>query len=199
MRYYVYSLSDKNGIFYIGKGTGTRMYVHAHKAKTTAKNHPTLNKIRKMLLEGEEVVYNQIQFFETSKEALDREKELIADIGLENLTNITPGGEGLPQGYVFSEEHRKNLSEATKKAIAEGRRVPLYKGGGEFSEEALAKISQSSKERMTPEMRAHLSEVGKSKLVDGKRVLSEEARQKMRESAARTNQLKRERKAALEK
>ena len=105
-----------------------------------------------------------------------------------NLTNMTSGGEGV-KSYKWTEQHKKNLSESIKKAISEGR----FKPGGNFirDENYREKISQKSKSFWNSEegLKEKLknSERKKLELVNGKRILSDYAREKMREAARNTN------------
>lgn len=94
MRYYVYELINSlgNKPFYVGKGTGRRMYVHENRAK---RGHAELNenlrlrnKIKSIWNQGGSVQYTIL--FETDSEeaAYAYETERINQIGLENLCNI---------------------------------------------------------------------------------------------------------------
>lgn len=101
-RFYVYALVDDTGSpFYIGKGTRDRMLHHRGEAKRGHNCHKC-NKIRKMWQEGRD--YHAIKVFHTDDEklALDKECELIAEIGSFRLCNLTGGGEGktIPQHVI---------------------------------------------------------------------------------------------------
>ena len=120
MRFYVYALIDgrNDEIFYIGKGCNERMYKHVQLAKRNAKlcnrNPKLYNKIKKILQDGCIIKYNKIFESDCESETLDKEKEVIKNIGLENLTNLTSGGEGTTYPNGFTEEHKRKMSEAKK-------------------------------------------------------------------------------------
>ena len=139
--FYIYTLADLNGsIFYIGKGTGDRLKRHDYicsKFTTPPKHYSSIKlfyKLRKLIENGES--FTAIKVFESSDEAsvLEKEKELIAFYGKENLCNLTDGGEGRSgtkhnqttknkiakslQGHTMSEKTRAALYNANK-----GRRM----------------------------------------------------------------------------
>lgn len=93
MRYYVYELiSPSDGKpFYVGKGSGRRMYVHEFRARRSQtelnENKKLRNKIKSILNDGKSVVYNQIFFTDDAMEAYIQESKRIQEIGLENLCN----------------------------------------------------------------------------------------------------------------
>jgi hypothetical protein len=112
--YYVYELIDPNDnkIFYIGKGYKERMYDHYNNVKN--------NKIP------------------NEKNVYEKEKQLIKEIGLENLCNITIGWYRL--NYKCSNKTRNKLSNSLK------GRIPWNKGLKNcYSEETKRRISQSLK------------------------------------------------------
>jgi len=132
--FYVYQLIDprNNTIFYVGKGKGDRMYQHEEIAKKgESENRKLRYKIIKILSEKENILYRKV--FETNDEekALLKEKEIIKELGLENLCNITEGGTG---GDTYKNNPRLNeillqisnslkgrvCTEETKKNISKG-------------------------------------------------------------------------------
>ncbi len=181
-KYYVYSLVDDNGnVLYIGKGSGKRMFKHITIAKGNSKNrqcNPKLyNKIMSILNKGGYVIPNIIFESINEIECLNQEIEIIKNIGKENLCNLTDGGEGT-SGYhlseitkerisqskkgtkrEFSEEHKKNLSNALAgdnnakywkgKELSEETKLKMSiaKKGKTFSEEHKKKISEALKNR----------------------------------------------------
>ncbi|GJQ43742.1 MAG: hypothetical protein JETCAE03_32400 [Ignavibacteriaceae bacterium] len=112
--HYTYELinSKDNKVFYVGKGKHKRMYVHYTNIKNGKhlQNKHLENKIKKIIRENHKIIYNKV-IQDVSKEvAFAKEKELIKLYGLNNLCNLTAGGEG---GSYFGRQH----SEETKKKI----------------------------------------------------------------------------------
>jgi hypothetical protein len=129
MKYYVYTLSDNHKIFYIGKGSGDRMYRHLKKVKrgATTDNHHLDNKLQKMLRDGVQISYNKV--YETGDEGLAyaHERELVAKVGLSNLCNIQAGGYGgnspsqETRDKISASKKRKPLTEAHKQKLREAK------------------------------------------------------------------------------
>jgi hypothetical protein len=90
--FYVYELIDPRNLlpFYIGKGTGKRMYQHVAMAKSNQRMNPKL-KLRIMELDGN-VLYNKIIETTSEFEAFRKEAELIEHYELENLCNVCKAG-----------------------------------------------------------------------------------------------------------
>lgn len=179
--FYVYELvsSEDQLVIYVGKGSGDRMHKHVYLAQSTAKNrrkNPKLyNKIAKVIREGFCIVPRII--FESEDEGLCHAKEIevIAAYGIENLCNLTLGGEGTT-GYKLSEETKHKMSEA--------------KTGVARSEETKQKISESSKgkpsnrkgktgHKLSEETKRRMSEAHKGKPRQSR---SEETKEKIRQS-----------------
>ncbi len=160
--YYVYILIDPiTGIpFYVGKGQKKRMYQHIKDVKRgripNRTNTKLGNKIKKILSSGNKVKYKKIFITENEQEVYDKEKTLIAEIGLKNLCNLTEGGDGYI-GIRFSEDHRQKISMAHKGKI--------------LSEITKKRISESVKKTLS-------TEDVKSKMIGRK--LSDKTRHKMR-------------------
>ena len=205
--YYTYILKDDNNPFYVGKGTKDRMYHHKRKAKATKIKLPVLDKIRKMVKNNKEIIYEKVLISENEQEIIDKEVELIKkigrrDLGTGPLLNLTDGGEGVI-GYVWTESHKKNLSKAVKKAIKEGRFKP---NGAKFERDSnyKEKMSKAIKDyyKNNPQAKKRVSKQRKALLVNGKRVLSDEARKKMGSSGKNrvwTEEMKKKHSIALKK
>ena len=146
--FYVYILARPDGApFYVGKGTGDRIYEHDKEARKGHRCHKC-NMIRKIWKSG-----NQVQryiVFETQdeSEAFAHERQLIALYGRETLTNLTDGGEGIA-GFVFSEETRRKMSESRKGRSAKNKGQPV-------SEEVRRRISETLRGRKSP---SHVAEM----------------------------------------
>ena len=152
--FYVYLLKTSDGeIFYVGKGNGNRCYRHTQialgKSKNREKNPKLYNKISSILKSGGFINVEIIYENESEKLCFDREVEIIKSIGLQNLCNITEGGEGT-SGYSLSEETRKKMSKAKK--------------GRVFSDEHRLKLSESAKGRRGAWAGKKLSEAHKLKM-----------------------------------
>ena len=99
-KFYVYYLisSNDNNVFYVGKGSGDRMYQHVKIAvrdgKKKLSNPKLYNKIVSLLNNGHQVISQIIFESYDEKTCLNHEVEKIKEIGLNNLCNITEGGEG---------------------------------------------------------------------------------------------------------
>lgn len=87
--YYVYQLVDprNNKPFYIGEGKGNRAY--SHLTFDSGCNNPHKDRvIRKIQSLGMEVVVQILESNLTKEQAIEKQNSLIAEIGLDNLTNI---------------------------------------------------------------------------------------------------------------
>lgn len=88
-RYYVYTLADADGVFYVGKGCRNRVISHG-----TASDRVNPGKSLRLAKSGSAVQRMVLAYFRGERDALDLERSLIAE-HREMLTNIASGG--LPQ------------------------------------------------------------------------------------------------------
>jgi hypothetical protein len=149
MRSYVYLLKDQGTVFYVGKGTGGRMYEHAKKARASKRNLPCLNKIRKMGRKGRRVGYDRVLFTDDAEEAYSREIALIAFYGPENLTNLTHGGEGARR-LNTTVEHRQRIRNSIRERYRVGELVSLKERNPEAWEGVKRKLSLAMRRRVGP-------------------------------------------------
>lgn len=93
-KWYVYELVDSRTgeVFYVGKGSGKRMYQHERDAMNGVCSKKSF-KIKDILDSGGEILKRQVAFFWDEQAAYDHETDVISEIGLENLTNVLPGGQ----------------------------------------------------------------------------------------------------------
>lgn len=91
--YYVYLLADPDTdkIFYVGKGTGNRVFAHARDALDQTTSSDKLDRIREIRARGQKVVCEILRHGLTEKEAFEVESTLIDFIGLEALSNRVAG------------------------------------------------------------------------------------------------------------
>ena len=191
---YEYRLPESEGghTYYVGQGNYRRPYrSHPYRGH---KENPCIKPTDK----------NQIVIIKknlTEQEAKDLEIELIAkhgrlDLGEGYLLNKTDGGEGV-NGYIFSEENKRKLSEALKgKTRSEETKIKISEAhkGKTHSEEAKRKVSEARKGRKMSEASKiklsearkgkPLSEEHKRKLSEAKKgkILSDETRKKISEA-----------------
>ena len=100
---YIHQRNDTGQCFYVGKGKGNR-----YKDKTSRNKHwhNIVNKVGYT----SQILINGL----TESKSLELEKEMIKQIGIDNLANMTEGGEGVSgfnKGKKHSDEFKKNISE----------------------------------------------------------------------------------------
>lgn len=148
MKYYVYTLIDPrtDQIFYVGKGCGARMYRHVSDVRNgKIANHSNLklsNKIKKILSLKLRVNYNKVFITLNENEAYNKEKELIKEIGLDNLCNLKDGG---GTGYAHSIETKNKMRKNAKHRF--GEKNPFY--GKSHTHESKKRIAEQQKQRFS--------------------------------------------------
>jgi uncharacterized protein len=104
--YYVYCLIDPetNQPFYIGKGTGNRVFNHAQAAIAKPDPSEKLDRIREIMSNGLKVAHIIQRHGLTEKEAFEVEAALIDYVGIVSLTNQV-------QGHYSDERGRMTVDE----------------------------------------------------------------------------------------
>ena len=162
--FFVYVDCKPNGVpFYVGKGNASRLAkksrVNRHHTNICAK-YPDW--------------YRGVAFMGSEQDAFNKEIELIAKIGKQNLCNRTNGGEG-SSGHIgwclgkqIPLETKKKISitltgrthsDETKKKMSETRKGISYLKGYKHTKETLIKMSIASKNHVrTPEWKQKIAE-----------------------------------------
>jgi hypothetical protein len=110
MKFYVYELLDDNQlVFYVGKGSGRRMWSHVYKARA-GEITPRAEYIRKVLSRGGLVTGRKVFHTDDEQEAFAYEKNLISEHGRPPLLNQNSGG-----------GHANDLSFQARQKIAKSR------------------------------------------------------------------------------
>jgi hypothetical protein len=93
LQYYVYLLSDPRSkrVFYVGKGTGNRIFAHLRAALVRPEQTDKLETIRAIHREGLAPEHLILRHGLTEKEALEVEAAFIDYIGVSELTNAVHG------------------------------------------------------------------------------------------------------------
>lgn len=127
--------------FYVGKGTGNRLYKHLYK-QSLKKDSFKNRKIKKILFEGYDLKQYILKIDNlTEEDAFDLEIELINKIGRYNLNegpliNLTDGGEGI-SGYSHNEETKEKIGKANKNNISPLKNIPRTEAVKQKISEAL--------------------------------------------------------------
>jgi hypothetical protein len=137
--------------FYVGKGKGSRSAYHVAAARRSDTNSYKLNKIRKILDIGLDVVVVHVLTGITEAQALTSETDFIQMIGRQcdgtgPLVNITRGGDGV-SGLDFSEESRERMRAAQRRRFEE-----------ETQEERDARNRKHSETLLSPDVNRIISE-----------------------------------------
>ena len=168
---YVYGhyKADTGELFYIGKGTGSRAWCK------DSRNPYWKNIVKKHGLEVRILEDNL-----TDAEALDKEKQLIEEIGLDNLANLTEGGGAPPpkqKGSKWDPVHvAKRVASLKAKDLEDPSRIERRK----------LTIQKTAKD---PQRNKKISEWRKANPVQRKsqkgRKFTEEHKRKLREAKRR--------------
>lgn len=104
--YYVYLLIDPetNVVFYVGKGTGNRIFAHLNYALQFPKESDKLDRIRAINQKGLQVKHLIHRHGLTEKEAFEVEAALIDFIGLRELVNKVGGYSSKYRGQMTVDE-----------------------------------------------------------------------------------------------
>lgn len=104
--------------FYVGKGTGTRIYQHKCPSKIRYTKTRKVAKIKSIINDGLNPIVYKIQDNLTDEDSCNLEIYLINligryDLNLGTLYNLTDGGEGI-SGMILSSEHKSKISDSLK-------------------------------------------------------------------------------------
>jgi hypothetical protein len=91
--FYVYTLSAPGAAkpFYVGKGTGNRIFAHSTAALESAVENDKLDQIREILNTGQQVTHEIVRHGLSEDQAFEIEATLIDYLGLDALTNVVAG------------------------------------------------------------------------------------------------------------
>lgn len=130
-RWYVYELADpRTGcVFYVGKGTKNRIASHEIEAASKPQVcSQKLRKIRDIWAAGFSVDRRFNAFFWDEQAAYDHETEVILSHGLENLTNVLPGGQKAwaeRQHQLAMRKAQKESANALESELSRGSSILL--------------------------------------------------------------------------
>ena len=165
MHYYTYAyLREDKTPYYIGKGTGNRIYSTNRKGLKPPKDKSRIIYLKQNLTE-EEAFRHEIYMIDVFGRK---------DLGTGILHNMTDGGEGA-SGALRSKEYRRKMSEANKNPSEETRRkMSEAQKGKPVSEETRRKISEAHKGKThSEETKRKISEASKNPSEETRRKLSE--------------------------
>ena len=106
IQFYVYVLRDPRDhtIFYVGKGTGNRVFQHAEEALESPKANDKLDRIRAIHAAGLPVDYQIVRHGMTEEQAFEVESALIDWIGIDELANAVVGHYANHRGMMSVDE-----------------------------------------------------------------------------------------------
>jgi hypothetical protein len=104
--FYVYTLAapGTQKPFYVGKGTGNRVFAHATAALKSPAESDKLSQIREILNAGQQVQYEIVRHGLSEDQALEIEATLIDYLGLDSLTNLVAGQDMADRGRMTVNE-----------------------------------------------------------------------------------------------
>lgn len=156
-RWYVYELVDPRDqrIFYVGKGKENRIDSHEIEAAKGRISRKCI-KIREIQQSGLQIIKRKIALFWDEDAAYECEEELIECYGLENLTNVLPGGR---LSYIKARKKKKEKAKVKKISETESvkilaRHIRLTK----FFKEDLYYMSGNKQKPVHPEMNLVMKE-----------------------------------------
>ena len=147
---YIHRKADTGEIFYVGKGTADRAWQLGYKR----------NQHWNRVVAKHGFIVELVETGLTNEQSIEKEIALIAHYGIDNLCNMTEGGEGGGIGRKWSDESRRKLSEAKK-----GKPNPGIAGEKNHMKtpESRAKMSELFKGRKMPWMQGENSPMLKQK------------------------------------
>jgi len=166
MHYYTYAyLREDKTPYYIGKGTGKRIYSTNRKGLKPPKDKSRIIFLKQNLTE-EEAFRHEIYMIDVFGRK---------DLGTGILVNMTNGGEGT-SGSLRSDETRKRMSDANR-----GKNHPNY--GKTASEETRKRMSDAHKGENHPNYGKTASEETRKRMSEASKNPSEETRRKISEAS----------------
>ena len=135
--FYVYELFDPRcgSTFYVGKGKNERYMAHLKEAEA-GKRSRKCDMIRGILSSKNSYCWRIVSHHKDEQEAYDAEADLINEYGLENLTNILPGGGRAYQAYKAAYVRRgsRNAEEYLKSnGFKVGLKLAMIDAGYKFT------------------------------------------------------------------